>query len=159
MRREKDGVRRHTWISDVWSQYAKESSAWCFLPPSPDATSRKPGVELLNAQHWLWFKHPHFPFFFRILSYFLFFPTPSFQNLFHPFVISFSSSSVGGGGRQGVCSGPASLRCVTRDSFTKQKASAKGYKGKGPSQNDWGILEEGSQNRLPAGPLNPFALG
>lgn len=35
-------------ISDIGSQYAKESATWCFrFLPFHDATSRKPAVELL----------------------------------------------------------------------------------------------------------------
>lgn len=48
--------------------------------------------------------------------------------------------------------------CNCQVLLQSEKHQQKDIKGKGPSQNGWGILGEGTQNRLPAGPFKSFLL-
>lgn len=93
--------KRQTCIPDVPSPCAKESSN-LVLPrslPSHDATSWETWCwSAEHTQHWIDFKYPYPPSLFKKAS-----PSsyssehPSFGNLCHPLVLSFSSSFDGGG--------------------------------------------------------------
>lgn len=136
----------------------QRTSTWC-SPGSSPLMMQLPGNLLLSR--WLYTLSLNtliFSLFLRRLSYFLFFRTL----LTWAFVLPLCSPSsplllvvVAGSVLE-----TSSFKMYDIGIFYKSKMhQQKDVNGRVPAKMAGGILEEGSQNRLPAGPLNPFALG
>lgn len=157
MRWEKDGVRRQKSAFRMFD-ISMPKSFNPMLPrslPSHDATSRKPVVELTVHTY---FKRPRFLFTFsKPLLFPLLQNTPNLKICFTPLSSPSPLLLVVAAGSVFETS---SFKMYNMGIFHKSKMhQQKDVNGRVPAKMAGGILEEGSQNRLPAGPLNPFALG
>lgn len=98
------------------------------------------------------------PLFSKILSCFPFFKTPLIWTFISP-LLSLSRPPLLLAVVAGRVFQTNSFKmCNCQILLQSEKHQQKDIKGKGPSQNGWGTLGEGSQNRLPAGPFKSFLL-